>query len=153
MHTGRRLPSATLIGPHVQGEWVCPECAAGKAPPARRATTARERFLQQQGLALARIEAIWRVRALKWEQWMAPALRCLPLSKVQLPPCARGGRLGAAALHRCPTAVLPRNPACAAGAWGRCGVQLPLVWPAGGHTHGAAGERQVTTVPLLGCLH
>ncbi|PRW61222.1 Origin recognition complex subunit 1 [Chlorella sorokiniana] len=42
-----------------EGEWVCPECAAGKAPPPRRAATARERFLQQQGLALARIEAIW----------------------------------------------------------------------------------------------
>lgn len=46
-----------------QGEWVCPECASGRAPKPRRAATARERFLQRQGIALARIEAIWQVRA------------------------------------------------------------------------------------------
>lgn len=59
---------------NLQGEWVCPECAAGKAPPPRRAATARERFLQQQGLALARIEAIWQVRLCGCKQVAVHAL-------------------------------------------------------------------------------
>ena len=51
--------AALLLTAPVQGDWVCPSCAAGKAPPPRRPVTARERFLQRQGLGLARIEAIW----------------------------------------------------------------------------------------------
>ncbi|EFN52332.1 hypothetical protein CHLNCDRAFT_139139 [Chlorella variabilis] len=42
-----------------EGEWVCPACAAGRAPRARSPTTARDCLLQRHGLALARIEAIW----------------------------------------------------------------------------------------------
>lgn len=64
---------------NLQGEWVCPECAAGKAPPPRRAATARERFLQQQGLALARIEAIWQVRLCGFKQ---VAVRALPVCRL-----------------------------------------------------------------------
>ena len=40
-----------------EGDYLCASCEAGKAPPPR---TARERVLQQQGLGLARLEAMWR---------------------------------------------------------------------------------------------
>ncbi|KAL4434835.1 hypothetical protein ABPG77_005362 [Micractinium sp. CCAP 211/92] len=42
-----------------EGEWVCPECACGRAPAAPRGGTARERFLSSQGLGLARLDALW----------------------------------------------------------------------------------------------
>jgi hypothetical protein len=53
---------AMLLSAPVQGEWVCSSCASGKAPPPRRPATTRERFLQRQGLGLARIEDIWQAR-------------------------------------------------------------------------------------------
>ena len=57
-----RLPD--LQGSHwwwwcVQGDWVCKDCADGKPAPPREATSAREKFLQQAGLGLARIEELW----------------------------------------------------------------------------------------------
>lgn len=66
----QRVPSYVLLCTHApvnlllpplppQGEWVCPACAAGRAPRARSPTTARDCLLQRHGLALARIEAIW----------------------------------------------------------------------------------------------
>ncbi|KAL4423946.1 hypothetical protein ABPG75_001247 [Micractinium tetrahymenae] len=42
-----------------EGEWVCPECASGRARGAPRGGTARERFLSRKGLGLARIDALW----------------------------------------------------------------------------------------------
>ena len=107
-----RLFSATLTGSRAQGEWVCPECAAGKAPPARRATTARERFLQQQGVALARIEAIWRVRALIVAVHAPRLVRCHPLCKVQLLLHTKeaGTTCAPPPLHLPFTAGLPHNP-------------------------------------------
>ena len=41
------------------GEWVCQDCSFGHAKRRWSVTCARERFLQRQGLALARIESMW----------------------------------------------------------------------------------------------
>lgn len=43
-----------------EGRWMCPNCAAGKAPRKRSLTSAREHFLQQKGLGLVRIESIYK---------------------------------------------------------------------------------------------
>jgi origin recognition complex subunit 1 len=42
-----------------EGDWVCPTCSQGRAPRLRSIKCARERLLQQRGLALARIMSIW----------------------------------------------------------------------------------------------
>jgi Cdc6-like AAA superfamily ATPase len=42
-------------------DWVCSKCAAGKKAPSRRACCARDYFLQNRGLSLARIDTIWKV--------------------------------------------------------------------------------------------
>lgn len=55
-----RPPSMCL-----QGNWLCPQCAAGKPPRKRAITSAREHFLQQRGLGMARIEALWTVAGSK----------------------------------------------------------------------------------------
>ena len=44
---------------NAQGDWLCPDCTAGKPVPPRAACCSRERFLQQQGLGLGRIEGLW----------------------------------------------------------------------------------------------
>lgn len=43
----------------LQDNWLCPDCAAGKPPPKRAATSSRDLFLQQAGLGLGRVEALW----------------------------------------------------------------------------------------------
>lgn len=43
-----------------EGEWVCPDCATGRAPAAGHGGTARERFLSRHGLGLARLDALWK---------------------------------------------------------------------------------------------
>lgn len=42
-----------------EGEWVCPHCSLGKPPRHRAIKCARDRFLRQSGLGLARIVALW----------------------------------------------------------------------------------------------
>ena len=59
-HPPPPTPTPPIHAAAAQGEWVCEGCVAGRAPPPRRAATARDRFLQRQGLGLARIEDIWR---------------------------------------------------------------------------------------------
>lgn len=44
-----------------QGDWLCPDCETGKPVQARGSSTARAKVLAQQGLGLARIEALWRL--------------------------------------------------------------------------------------------
>ncbi|KAK2078532.1 hypothetical protein QBZ16_003372 [Prototheca wickerhamii] len=46
-----------------EDEWVCPDCAAGRKAPPCAGTTARARVLADNGLALARIDALWEVRS------------------------------------------------------------------------------------------
>jgi len=47
------------LATNAQGDWLCPDCTAGKPVPPRAACCSRERFLQQQGLGLGRIEGLW----------------------------------------------------------------------------------------------
>lgn len=42
---------------------MCPDCAAGRKVPPCAGTTARARVLVDNGLALARIDALWEVRS------------------------------------------------------------------------------------------
>lgn len=58
--------------PVPQGDWVCPACAAGRAPLARPPSTARDCLLQRRGLGLARIEAMWQARGAACRQLGSP---------------------------------------------------------------------------------
>lgn len=47
----------------VQGEWNCPRCVKGEAPPPRQACTMRELYLTTQGvIKLAEIQALFEER-------------------------------------------------------------------------------------------
>lgn len=54
-----------------EGDWVCPTCSAGRAPRLRSIKCARERLLQQRGLALARIMSIWKDGKTGWIEFTA----------------------------------------------------------------------------------